>query len=204
VNFNIRRLSRTTFLAAATLCISIHAETSSDTTPDTATAPDHLAGNTILIVRHAEKPLLGRELTRAGEARANAYIHYFEPFHEGGLNIRVNALYSGSDSPDSVRPRLTLEPLSRATGLPLDSSISTKEPAALVTLLRTQPHGNHPLVAWRHGSVPALLTAFGASPDLIPGGKWPDDTYDWVIVLTFDNSGQLRSSRLLKENLKVP
>ena len=204
MNFNIRRLSRATFLAATTLCISIHAETPSPTPRETSAAPDQLAGNTVLIVRHAEKPLLGRELTRAGEARANAYIHYFEPFQEGGLNIRVNALYSGSDSPDSVRPRLTLEPLSRATGLPLDSSITTKEPAALVTLLRTQPHGNHPLVAWRHGSVPALLTAFGASPDLIPGGKWPDDIYDWVIILTFDSAGHLHSSQLIHENLTIP
>lgn len=204
MNLNIRRLSRTTFLAAAALCISTHAETPSHTPRDTSAATDRLAGNTVLIVRHAEKPLLGRELTRAGEARANAYIHYFEPFQESGLNIRVNALYSGSDSPDSVRPRLTLEPLSRASGLPLDSSISTKEPAALVTLLRTQPHGNHPLVAWRHGSVPALLTAFGASPTLLPESKWPDDIYDWVVVLTFDNSGHLRSSQLVKENLKVP
>lgn len=204
MNLNIRRLSSTTFFAAAILCISIHAETSTHATGDTSAAPDHLAGNTVLIVRHAEKPLLGRELTPTGQARANAYIHYFEPFHDGGLKLRVNALYSGSDSPDSVRPRLTLEPLSRATGLPLDSTISTKEPQALVTLLRTQPHGNHPLVAWRHGSIPALLTAFGASSDLIPGGKWPNDTYDWVVVLTFDRSGHLRSSRLVHENLTIP
>ncbi|HEV2576705.1 MAG TPA: hypothetical protein VGU25_05800 [Acidobacteriaceae bacterium] len=164
---------------------------------------DHLAGNTVLIVRHAEKPLLGRELTATGEARAKAYVHYFEPFHEGGLKLRVNALYAGADSVDSIRPRLTLVPLSRATGLAVDSSISTKAPTALVTLLRTQPHGNHPLVAWRHGSIPALLTAFGASPNLIPGGKWPNDVYDWVIVLNFDASGHLHSQRLIKETLPL-
>lgn len=166
--------------------------------------PDCLAGNTVLIVRHAEKPLLGRDLTTTGQARAQAYIHYFEPFHDGGLNLRVNALYAGADSADSVRPRLTLEPLSHATGLALDSTVSTKDPAALVTLLRTQRHGNHPLVAWRHGSIPALLTAFGASPSLIPNSKWPNDTYDWVIVLTFDRAGRLHSSRLIRENLTIP
>lgn len=182
-------------LLAATLSFSLHAAT--------PVAQDHLAGNTVLIVRHAEKPLVGRELTPAGEARASAYAHYFEPFHDGGLKLRVNALYAGADSADSVRPRLTLEPLSHSTGLPLDSSVSTKDPAALVALLRTQPHGNHPLVAWRHGSIPALLTAFGASPDLIPGGKWPNDTYDWVVILTFDSAGHLHSSRLIHENLTL-
>ncbi len=182
-------------LLAATLSFSLRA--------DKPAAHDHLAGNTVLIVRHAEKPPLGRELTPTGEARAAAYVRYFEPFHDAGLNLRVNALYAGADSADSVRPRLTLEPLSRATGLPLDSSVSTKEPTALVTLLRTQSHGNHPLVAWRHGSIPALLAAFGASPALLPENKWPNDTYDWVIVLTFDSAGQLHSERLVKENLTL-
>ena len=180
---------------ATALCAPLQAATPSR---------DHLAGNTVLIVRHAEKPVLGRELTKTGEARAQAYIHYFEPFHDGGLNLRVNALYAGADSADSVRPRLTLEPLSSATGLTLDSSVSTKDPAALVGLLRTQMHGNHPLVAWRHGSIPALLTAFGASPELIPGGKWPNDVYDWVIVLNFDHSGHLRSQKLVKEIITIP
>lgn len=154
-------------------------------------------------MRHAEKPLLGRELTTTGATRAQAYIHYFEPFHDAGLKFRVNALYAGADSADSIRPRLTLEPLSRATGLPLNSSISTKNPDALVALLRTQRHGNHPLVSWRHGSIPALLTAFGASPSLLPNSKWPNDTYDWVIVLTFDAAGHLHSSRLIHENLTI-
>jgi hypothetical protein len=179
-----------------TVALSLHAAT--------PVAHNYLAGNTVLIVRHAEKPLLGRDLTPTGQARANAYIHYFEPFHDGGLNLRVNALYAGADSADSVRPRLTLEPLSHATGLTLDSTVSTKDPAALVTLLRTQRHGNHPLVAWRHGSIPALLTAFGALPSLIPDSKWPNDTYDWVVVLTFDHTGRLHSSRLIRENLTIP
>ncbi len=194
MNFYNRMPLQATLFAAA-LAFSLHAATT--------VAHDHLAGNTVLIVRHAEKPPLGRELTPTGEARAGAYIHYFEPFHDAGLNLRVNALYAGADSADSIRPRLTLEPLSRATGLPLDSTVSTKDPAALVALLRMQPHGNHPLVAWRHGSIPALLAAFGASPDLIPGGKWPNDTYDWVIVLTFDSAGHLHSQRLVKENLTL-
>ena len=193
MNLPARLFLRSAALLAVTFAPSLHAAD--------PVAHDHLAGNTVLIVRHAEKPPLGRELTPTGQARANAYVHYFEPFHDGGLNFRVNALYAGADSADSIRPRLTLEPLSHATSLPLDSTVSTKTPDALVTLLRTKEHGDHPLVAWRHGSIPALLTAFGASPDLIPGGKWPNDTYDWVVVLTFDRAGHLRSERLVKEAL---
>lgn len=165
---------------------------------------DFLANNTVLIIRHAEKPLQGRDLTPLGEARARAYTTYFEPFKEAGLDVRVDALYAGADSDGSTRPRLTLEPLSRATGLVLNTAIGTKDPNGLVTLLRTQAHGPHPLIAWRHGQIPALLEAFGASaPDLLPGAKWPDDTFDWVIVLGFDSHGHLAEQKLVKEHLTV-
>lgn len=165
---------------------------------------DFLAGNTVLIIRHAEKPVSGTELTPAGQARAQAYTHYFEPFREDQLNFSVDALYAGADSESSVRPRQTLEPLSKSIGLKLDTSVSTKDPAALVAHLRSTPHGAHPLVAWRHGQIPALLAAFGASPTLLPNSKWPDNTFDWVVVLQFNAGGQLASARLVKEHLVLP
>ncbi len=165
---------------------------------------NYLANNTVLIIRHSEKPPSGPDLTPLGQAHAQAYTRYFEPFREDGLNVSVDALYAGADSENSVRPRETLEPLSKAAGLNLDVSISTKAPAELVDLLRTHPHGTHPLVCWRHGQIPALLSAFGASPAVLPGGKWPDGTFDWVVALQFDKEGKLQSAHLLKEHLNVP
>src|ERR1700742_4481174 len=111
---NTQRFLRSALLVVIALSAPLYAATP---------GRDYLAGNTVLIVRHAEKPPLGRELTPTGRARAQAYVHYFDPFHDGGLKLRVNALYAGADSADSVRPRLTLEPLRDATGIPLDSSI---------------------------------------------------------------------------------
>lgn len=165
---------------------------------------DGLAGTTVLIVRHAEKPEKGDGLTPTGEARAKLYVQYFEPFHEDGLDVKVDCLFSGADSENSRRPRLTLEPLSKATGMKIDSTIGTKDPAGLVALLRHQRGCGNPLVAWRHGQIPALLEAFGASASLVPGGKWPDETYDWVIVLGFDGDGKLATQKLIKEHLAVP
>lgn len=166
-------------------------------------APNNLANNTVLIIRHAEKPPAGSELTPAGHARARAYTSYFEPFHEGSFSFRVSALYAGADSESSIRPRQTLEPLSQATGMPLNTTISTKDPKGLIALLRSQPHGSYPLIAWRHGQMPALLAAFGAPQTLLPQSKWPDDVFDWVIALQFDAQGQLLSSQLLKEHLTL-
>lgn len=170
-------------------------------------AQDDLAGNTVLLVRHAEKPTEGSGdvgLTEKGRRRALAYARYFEPFHEDGLTVKPTALYAGADSKGSNRPRLTLEPLSKASGLPLDTSVGTKDAEAMVALLRTHPHGATPLLCWRHGAIPALLTAFGGEPEkVLPGGKWPDETFDWVIVLRFGPDGKLASEKLVKETLAV-
>ena len=168
-------------------------------------APNYLANNTVLIIRHSEKPESGPGLTPMGEARAQLYAKYFEPFLEDGLSIPVDSLYAGTDSKNSMRPRLTLEPLSKATGFPLHLNVGTKDSGALVLELKTEAHGKHPLIAWRHGDIPALLTAFGASPaKLLPNGQWPDDVFDWVIVLTMGPDGQLSSARLIHEQLQVP
>ena len=72
-----------------------------------------------------------------------------------------------------------LEPLSKATGMPLHTKVGTKDSEALVLELKTEGHGQHPLIAWRHGDIPSLLTAFGAE-------------------------AQLSSAKLIKEQLKVP
>lgn len=166
---------------------------------------DFLANNTVLIVRHAEKPLTGRELTPQGEARANAYVEYFQHFHTHGGNFKVDGLYAGADSAESMRPRLTLEPLHASTGMELHSAIGTKESPKLVAELRTSKHGTHPLIAWRHGQIPSLLEAFGASPaQLLPQGTWPDDVFDWVVILHFDTRGKLDSQELIHEDLTIP
>jgi hypothetical protein len=171
----------------------------------TQSARNYLADNTVLIIRHSEKPEVGTGLTPIGEARAQLYIKYFQPFQEEGLSVPVDCLYAGADSQSSIRPRLTLEPLSKATGLPLHLKVGTKDAEALVLQLKTEAHGRHPLIAWRHGEIPALLRAFGASPEkLLPDGKWPDDVFDWVILLTTGPDGQLSSARLIREHLKMP
>jgi hypothetical protein len=171
---------------------------------DAQPAQDYLANNTVLIIRHTEKPETGNGLTPQGEERARLYAKYFEPFHEEGLSISVDCLYAGADSKNSIRPRLTLEPISKATGFPLHLNIGTKDSEGLVRQLRTEPHGSHPLIAWRHGEIPTLLMAFGASPDkLLPKGQWPDDVFDWVVMLTMGPNGQLLSARVIHEQLKI-
>jgi hypothetical protein len=159
-----------------------------------------LADTTLLIIRHSEKPASGRLLSKAGYARAEAYASYFDPFHHGNLVLKLDTLIAGSDSKRSKRPRLTLEPLSQFTGIPIDDRFTTNDSAALATHLHRRNRGKAILICWRHNQIAPLLTALGADPDrLLPSGKWPTDLYDAVILLRFDGSGRLVEQQCVKQ-----
>lgn len=163
---------------------------------------NQLANTTVLVIRHAEKPESGPGLAPEGTERAQQYAGYFEPFNEQGLSLPVNSLFAGADSKQSARPRLTLEPLSQATGLPLDTRFSTDSPEDLVRALSTEHHGNHILITWRHNKIPALLQALGADPEaLLPNGIWPSSVYDWVVLLRYDAAGHLQTQKVIHETL---
>ncbi len=62
----------------------------------------------------------------------------------------------------------------------------------LVASLKSERHGSAILICWRHAEIPDLLKALGANPGkLLPGGKWPDEEYSWVLRLKFDGEGKL-------------
>ena len=161
-----------------------------------------LKNTVVLIIRHAEKPGSGDNLTPAGEGRAKAYVNYFKGYTVDSKPITVNYLFAAADSKGSRRPRLTLEPLSKATGMTIDQRFTAKQFQGLANELRAKPYGQDILICWHHGQIPGLLDALGAKPDkLLPGGKWPDDVFGWVIQLRYDANGQLVDARRIKENL---
>jgi hypothetical protein len=169
--------------------------------PGDASAPA-LANTVILIIRHAEKPASGFGLTPEGEARAKAYVDYFKKFTVDGQPLKLDYIFAAADSKGSHRPRLTVEPTGQALGLAVDSRFSDKEAQAQADEIRSAPHGRAILIAWHHGQIPALLRALGADAGkVIPGAKWPDDVFGWVIQLRFDAAGHLVEATRINEHL---
>jgi hypothetical protein len=157
------------------------------------------ANATVLLVRHAEKPDSGPGLAPAGEARAAAYVSYFEHFRIAGAPARIDTLVATADSANSMRPRLTITPLGKALGLPVQQPYADQDVKDLAAWLAARP-GHVTLVAWHHGKMPKLLAALGADPaTLLPGGVWPSDTYDWVIELRYDAQGHLTTADRIVE-----
>jgi hypothetical protein len=157
---------------------------------------DGLKDAVVLIIRHAEKPENGRDLAPAGFQRAEAYVKYFSDLEVDGKPLKLDSLFAAADSKNSRRPRLTLEPLSRALHLSLDTSFKDKAPELLADELKSKPHGKEILVCWHHGKIPELIRALGADPGaLLPNGKWPDAEFRWVIELRYDGEGKLRADQ---------
>lgn len=159
---------------------------------------------TVLIVRHAEKPDDGSGLTARGEQRAAAYASYFDPLRLVDETLQPQRLIATSDSKNSERPRLTLTPLAARLQLPIEQPFADKQVDKLVESLRQQNKAGVVLIAWHHGKIGELIRAFGADTATLLGqDKWPGDIYNWVVVLHFDDQGQLIPSRsqLVQEHL---
>lgn len=159
---------------------------------------------TILIVRHAEKPDQGSGLTPQGMQRAEAYAAYFDPLRLDGKTFQPQRLIATSDSKSSERPRLTLAPLAARLRLPLEQPYANKDVDQLVQSLRANNRAGVVLIAWHHGHINDLVNAFGANMTSITGsGAWPGDVYSWLIVLHFDEHGQLTTAgtQLVHEHL---
>ncbi|WP_225562709.1 flagellar basal body-associated protein FliL [Rhodanobacter sp. DHG33] len=159
---------------------------------------------TVLIVRHAEKPASGSGLSPQGEQRAQAYASYFDPLQLDGQSLVPGRLIATRDSKNSMRPRLTLTPLSQRLGLPIEQPYADADVDKLVKSLGKDNSAPVVLIAWHHGHIDKLIEAFGGDPKAITGRKtWPGDVYDWLVVLHFDASGHLDASRsqLVQEHL---
>ncbi|PCR98296.1 flagellar basal body-associated protein FliL [Pseudomonas fluorescens] len=162
-------------------------------------AQSGLRNATVLIIRHAEKPTEGTVLNARGEQRAQAYVDYFNPLKLDGQTLTPERLIAAGDSPVSSRSRLTLTPLAERLGLSVEQPYINNDAHELVKLLRKSNQAPTILIAWHHGHINHLIQAFGGDSTALMGQKkWPDEVYDWLIVLRFDEEGHLIKARSRK------
>jgi broad specificity phosphatase PhoE len=132
---------------------------------------------TIMLIRHAEKLTDGQiHLSPQGFERAKAMPELFgTPAHP--LPV-PQVLFASHQSKNSNRPVETITPLSQALGLPIHADIDDKDIAGLAKELMSGKYaGKVVLVAWHHGSIPAIARALGAVP---PYDPWPYTQFDRV------------------------
>jgi len=182
------------------LALLIPGATSAEPLYDKSSSP--LANAVILVIRHAEQPDDGDSLSPAGDARGKAYVNYFKTFTIDGRPLKIDYMFAAADSRSSRRPRLTLEPIARELGVTIDTRFRNKQFLELADEIERRPHGTNILICWHHGKIPELLRSLGADPgNLLPNDRWPDDVFDWLIELRYDQSGALFDSKRIDEHL---
>jgi hypothetical protein len=140
----------------------------------------------VLIIRHAEKPDTGDDLSPAGYARANALAWYFEKTPavlQHGTPVAIYAM--GYEASTSRRAVETVAPLAKALGLPIRSQFLRDQFQKLVSEILSAPgyEGRTVLICWEHNVIPEIAQAFGAktAPTTWPG----DDFWDvWRLDFT--------------------
>lgn len=138
-------------------------------------------------MRHAEKTgeAGDRGLSPPGTARAERLATWIpEAFG------RPDFLVAAADSPKSRRSNLTLEPLARGTGLPIDDAVENADFKVLAARLLADPRytGKFVVVAWHQGKLPKLANALGAPARSYPD-KWGRETFDRILRLDYGEGG---------------
>lgn len=165
------------------------------------------AAQTIVMMRHAEKPPQGLgQLTCRGLNRALALPGILlGRFGHPTAIFAPNPGIAKDDQGHSynyIRPLATIEPTAIRAGLPVNTQWGFKDIASLENaLLAPEMAEATVFVAWEHHLVRQaardLLTKLGGDPAEVP--KWDNDDFDTLYVVTVTGDGATRRASFRAE-----
>jgi hypothetical protein len=156
----------------------------------------------VLIIRHAEKPDSGPDLSPDGYERAQLLVNYFETnpnVTEYGTPVAIYAMRPDKSALSSNRPVETVTPLAQALGLQIQEKYVRKQTAELVQDILSNPayEGKMVLICWEHHAISDIVANFGVDP--LPAA-WPDDDFGSVWEINFSGD-QISSFKQFSEHL---
>jgi hypothetical protein len=156
-----------------------------------AHADDAKTTETIVMVRHGEKPADGLgQLNCQGLNRSLALPHVIETkFGRPDAIIAPDPAKQKDDRGkkyDYVRPLATIEPTAIYFGMPVDASIGFKDIDKLVdTVLASRYKSQLVVVAWEHSIVEEaarrIVKQYGGDPKSVP--KWQSADFDSIYIV---------------------
>jgi hypothetical protein len=156
-----------------------------------------LAQETIVAIRHAEKPPEGLgQLSCKGLNRALALPSVLTQRFG-----KPDAIYAPNPSPRIidgihlyfyVRPLTTIEPTAISLGMPVDTGVGYSQIKTLKAKLTAHSNKSKLIfVAWEHRELnefaELMLRSYGKDKSAIP--KWPDDDYDRIYIFKIAENG---------------
>ena len=161
----------------------------------------------VILMRHAEKPAVGPELSAQGFKRAEALVKFFRNNPAVTAYGTPVAIYAAAPKHEdsSVRSIQTVTPLARALGLDVDTSFTRGQTNKIVRAIMEDPtyDGRLVLVCWQHTNLVDIahnLAAYNNSPLVSIPLVWPDETFDRVWILDLKN-GKVTAFKDLPQRL---
>lgn len=149
--------------------------------------------NRVVIIRHAEKPDKGDNLSCKGLNRsldlpAVLYNKYKLP-----AKIFVPSVGNGKTA-SQLRMLETITPFAVKYNIAIDSRFNVKDANSLAAAIKKTK--GYALVVWEHDNINNIVKALGADDK---GIKWSDDDFDSIWIIEFKNGKATLSAD--KENL---
>jgi hypothetical protein len=152
------------------------------------TSPAYALPKYVLLMRHAEKPAEGNELSPQGWERAKALPELFRrsDFAAFGSPQALIAMGQKKNS-TSQRAIETLSFLAKAINLPIQDDYNRGDEKDVADLLATAPELDQKVVVvcWEHNGLEQIAKNLGFKPK----PQWPGDQYDRVWVISFSKDG---------------
>ena len=172
-----------------------------------AAAQGETSRETIVMVRHGEKPEAGlgqldcRGLNRALALPKVLLAAYGRP----DLIVAANPAQRKDDGGidyDYIRPLATIEPTAVALGLPVNVQIGFHDDQGLESLLLDPAQAGHTIfVAWEHHLLVKvakdMLTRLGANPAQVP--EWSATDFDSIYRIDILRAGHTVTARFYHE-----
>jgi broad specificity phosphatase PhoE len=142
----------------------------------------------VILIRHAEKPEIGNDLTLRGRERAAALVPYFLEQPELLEFKTPVAIYAQrpKNATSSIRSIETVRPLANVLHLKINDSFVRDDFEHMVEEIRHKPEyeGHTVLICWEHKVIPEIA---GKLEAVNAPKTWPDATYDRTWVIKFEH-----------------
>jgi hypothetical protein len=157
--------------------------------------------NQVIIIRHAEKPSQGYELSQKGLERADALVPYFlstASLLDYGPPVAIYASQPTEDG-HSIRSLMTITPLAQALNQSPIALYGSEDIGPMADEIMANPdyEGKMVLICWEHDNIPDLAKKLGAKAP----STWPDGAYDVDWVITYLVDGSITFQQLYQELL---
>lgn len=160
----------------------------------------------MIILRHAEKPEDGNELSEEGFKRAEQLVDFFSNDPRVLRFGNPVGLYAQApkSKKGSLRSIQTLQPTADKLSIPLSSDYERDEYADLLKSLKKDSSlsGKTVVICWEHKVIMDMLDELGISSPPAPK-KWPKSVFDWAFLVDFDSRGKVSGFKQISQNLPM-